>query len=137
MAVPAGGVQRSVSIVVVDRRAAAGIEKLSQCLIVTVLGCEMKRREATKVDSVDEMVFLPAYLVLVEVFVKVFGVDVAKHPNASAEAVPSSFVKHRVSVLKKSCKQEVRKLVAEISIKRRLTAKVATFRSSFASSNSL
>jgi hypothetical protein len=59
----------------------------------------VQRRKATKVDSVDEMIFLPSQLLLVGVFVKILGINIAQN-LASRKPVPSGFVEDRVAVLK-------------------------------------
>lgn len=70
-------VQGSVAIIVVNGSTAASIQQFSQRLIVSILGCQMKCREPTEVDTVDEMVFLPAQLLLVRVLVEILRVNIA------------------------------------------------------------
>jgi hypothetical protein len=101
VSVTAGSVQWSVAVVIVDRSAASCIQQLTQRLIVAVLGRKMKSREAAEVDAVDEVILLPAELLLVGVLVQILRVDIAQHVHALAEPVPSCLVKNRVAVLQK------------------------------------
>lgn len=108
VSVATSSVQRSVAVVVVDRSAATRVQQLAQRLIVAVLCCQVERREAAEVDSVDEVVFLPAELLLVGVLVEIFRENVAQDLHAPTEPVPGSFVENCVAMLQN--KRIIRKL---------------------------
>lgn len=60
----------------------------------------MERGEAAEVDSVDEVTFLPAQLLLIRVLIDVLRINIAQDLHAPTESVPRRLMQHRVAVLK-------------------------------------